>query len=103
MITRRKPLKRSMKPIRRDARSAEDKALDAKWKRYVMERDGYRCQLAGVDGYCWGPIDPHHIRGKATRALRHDLANGQTLCRRHHTWAHDHPKAYREIMERRGL
>lgn len=100
MITRRKPLKLSTKPILRDARSAEDKALDAKWRRYVMERDGYRCQLPGLDGYCWGPLDAHHIKGRTIRAFRFDISLGLTCCRKHHEWVHNHPKESKPIIEK---
>lgn len=100
-LKRYTPLKRLTKPIRRDARSAEDRARDSRWRRDVMERDGYRCQCADFPGLCWGVLDPHHIHGKATKELRWGVENGQTLCRRHHRWAHDNPNAYREIMKQR--
>jgi hypothetical protein len=36
-----------------------------------------------------------HIEPKGRRPdLRHDPANGVTLCRRHHEFFHDHPKQF---------
>lgn len=44
----------------------------------VFERDHYICQDCGVRG---GRLQAHHVKAfKAFPELRHDLANGLTLC-----------------------
>lgn len=105
-IKRYTSLRRSRKPIRRDARTAEERRRDREWRADVLREGGYRCRFAmyfvilqrNEVGPCFGPLDPHHIKGKATKALRWDVSNGVPLCRAHHDWAHAHPKEAREMF-----
>jgi hypothetical protein len=56
------------------------------WPEQVKRRDGYRCRVPG----CTTPHDrlqAHHIRRLADGGTS-TLANGVTLCHRHHQQAH---------------
>lgn len=105
MIPRRKPLRRykplarSRKPIRRDARTEEEKRKDREWRAAVLERDGLKCILCCKGLATIWPLDAHHIHGKATKALRWDVSNGVALCRAHHDWVHAHPKEGKELLQ----
>jgi hypothetical protein len=65
----------------RTRNSAKNRA----WRIAVKVRDGYRCQRCGSsDG-----LHAHHVRGwHQYTALRFDLGNGITLCRRCHGTEH---------------
>jgi 5-methylcytosine-specific restriction endonuclease McrA len=59
-------------------RDKHGSAADRDWRNAVFARDGYTCQACGQKG---GRLQAHHIQPfKARPDLRHDLANGQTLC-----------------------
>lgn len=48
------------------------------WRTTVFERDAYTCQMCGERG---GMLNAHHIKPwKDYPTLRHDIANGITLC-----------------------
>jgi len=51
------------------------------WRKKVYKRDGYKCRLCHDTGY----LEAHHIRPKAKYpSLTYVVANGITLCKRHH-------------------
>lgn len=57
------------------------------WRVAVFRRDNYTCQVCGVRG---GRLNAHHIKPWATvPALRHDVANGITLCEPCHRGVHN--------------
>ena len=63
------------------------------WRKAVLERDSYICQLCGRAG---GQMDADHIKRFADYPeLRLELSNGQTLCRNCHL--------IKTAGERRGL
>ena len=102
MITRRHyikryaPLRRSRKPIRRDARTAEERRRDKAWRDEVMADGLYVCAMrACVSVRCWGRLDCHHVHGRQTKANRYGA--GVPLCCAHHAWAHAHPRQAREM------
>lgn len=65
-------------------------SADRRWANDVKRRDG-KCQYAG----CKSPLEAvqaHHIASRKQRPdLRHELANGVTLCINHHHWVHANP------------
>ncbi len=89
---------------RSDKRVKEDAAF-AKVRRFVMARDR-GCQFPhtaerlagwGIDR-CAGPLDPHHVVPVARDStLRLDLNNLAVLCRKAHSWVHDHPAEATEL------
>ena len=59
-------------------RDKHGSAFDRDWRMAVFQRDNFTCQHCGARG---GRLNAHHIKPfKAHPELRHDLANGQTLC-----------------------
>jgi hypothetical protein len=68
---------------------------DARWKRAVLELDGWTCQAPDCDANTC--LDAAHIRPRTQPATRHDPANGVTLCRGHHQYYHDHPKEFQRF------
>jgi 5-methylcytosine-specific restriction endonuclease McrA len=53
-------------------------AADRDWREQVFKRDEYICQHCGTTG---GKLQAHHIKSyKGHPELRHDVANGLTLC-----------------------
>jgi len=58
---------------------------DSRWRKDVKERDNYMCQVCE----CRDNLHVHHIKPKSSfPGLRHDLANGITLCRSCHLEEH---------------
>ena len=59
-----------------------------KWRKAVLERDNYTCQICGASG----PdveLHAHHIQPfKEYKELRFDVDNGETLCRDCHISIH---------------
>lgn len=52
------------------------------WKRLVLQRDNFTCQICNVEG---GYLHVDHIKPFSTHPeLRHDVNNGRTLCRACH-------------------
>ena len=58
---------------------------DKEWAIAVRERDGNRCVI------CERTVKPnaHHIIPRANHLLRHKLANGITLCPKHHKFSYE--------------
>ena len=110
---KRSPMKRSRKPIQRRTRLAARSArpgpagrrlLDRAWRLAVLERDGNRCQLIGVNGHtCSGNwLDAHHVKSKAAfPELRHVVKNGIAVCRKAHCWIHDNPTGFAKLFPER--
>lgn len=56
------------------------------WRKAVYERDNYTCKICGIRG---GKLHAHHLNSfTAFPDLRYDLANGVTLCVKHHMEFH---------------
>lgn len=56
------------------------------WRKAVFERDNYTCCCCGELG---GHLHAHHIVPfSVDKLLRHDINNGQTLCRECHKMVH---------------
>jgi len=74
-IKDRTQLKKSNRP-RTDSASSY-------WRLEVYKRDNYKCRLLSDE--CCGRIEAHHIfNWKNYQELRYLLANGITLCHKHH-------------------
>jgi hypothetical protein len=55
------------------------------WRSEVFNRDSYQCQGCGTKK----TIQAHHIKSwKSNKALRYEVSNGITLCRKCHLKAH---------------
>jgi hypothetical protein len=64
---------------------------DQKWARAIMERDSWMCQNCGTTKH----LDAAHIISKHVNpALRHELSNGVTLCRKCHQFYHCFPSEF---------
>ena len=74
-----KPLNSYANAIRRNIQYKE-------WRKAVYERDDYTCKVCGTRG---GKLHAHHLNSfTAFPDLRYDLANGVTLCVKHHMEFH---------------
>ena len=119
MIKRRKPIKRSTKPIRRtpircarnrhrltrstiryNPRDRYLRAADGLWGLLVHALGKHRCAV-GIG--CEGPLEAHHLVTKGVTHHRHDPANGILLCRAHHQGSvlspHGAPRAWLHWLE----
>jgi hypothetical protein len=89
-LARRTPLKRftRLKPVsdkRKAQRGDYEQARAVVWRRDVC------CQgpARGLDGECWGLLDPHHIKSQRMYPeLRCDPDVMVLLCRLHHDSVH---------------
>ena len=61
-----------------------DKKLDDAWSKLVKIRDGYKCQVCGLES----TLNSHHIFTRSRKSTRWDVDNGITLCVSHHTFNH---------------
>ena len=72
--------KLAKKQIRNDSAYKE-------WRKAVRDRDGWKCQMG--DETCCGKVVAHHILSWSSHpALRYDITNGITLCKKHHPTRH---------------
>ena len=80
-IKKIKKIKKVKKKVR--SKKAEYRELDNIWKTKVKQRDNYMCQICNkkVEGK---NCHAHHILPRQFSKLRWDVANGITLCYRHH-------------------
>jgi hypothetical protein len=61
-----------------------------RWRRAVFERDNYTCQRCGDNQ--GGNLTAHHVKeAELYPELRHDIANGVTLCEQCHATVHGNP------------
>lgn len=84
------------------------KQLRARRRRTLKERDrawqqtlvasGGRCM---VGRNCLGDLCAHHVVGRRHQASRHDPANGEVLCFKHHAEFHQYGE--KRFRERYGL
>ena len=42
---------------------------------------------------CWGPLDPHEPQSRGRGGSIVDPTNIEFVCRAHHSWIDDHPRA----------
>ncbi len=70
---------------------------DTRWKLAVLEMDDWTCQFPECRAN--SNLDAAHIIPRTHGAMRHDPANGITLCRRHHEYFHSHPKKFQEFIQ----
>lgn len=83
---------------KRGARTSTAAPMAGTIRRWVLERDGYRCR-AEVEGICTGePDHPHHLLQKSVGG-KDEEANLLTVCWRCHDWIHDNIAE----AEKRGL
>lgn len=107
---KRTPLKRSFAPLKRTPLARVSKkrhSLSAARRacvEIVLARDGgcvVRPRVSDIIFYdmgtCWGPLDVHEPGHRSQGADPTDPEQCITLCRGHHSWAHDHPKQAKEI------
>lgn len=63
-------------------RNYDDEAY-SQWRKDVLKRDGKKCQMPGCKSRI--NLQVHHIQKWSTAsALRYDVSNGITLCRKCH-------------------
>ena len=81
---------------------------DSDWKRRVLCRDDYTCQVPNCGAQT--NLDAHHIESRRRNPkLRRLVSNGVTLCRAHHNYFHDFPgewlrfRAILEVNRQRGF
>ena len=81
-------------------RTAQKKAADALWSKYIRLRDRDTCQRCRRPGN-----QPHHIFSRRHLGTRYDPENGVTLCFYcHHVIAHSDYETIREFhVKRMGL
>lgn len=96
---KRTPLKRSERPTRLAARSKKAIAKQPERVRVVAaawERDGGRCRAELVVPFlrCGGVLDVHELVPRSTYPGGElDLDNVICICRIHHEWVGDNPRA----------
>ena len=74
---------------------------DQRWTLAVLEADNWTCRVGDCGANTC--LDAAHIRPKSLRPdLRHDPANGLTLCRSHHRYFHDHPTQWKMFLAAEG-
>lgn len=56
----------------------------------IRRRARNRCEWDPTGTTCDGPIECGHIIRRGASGVRTDLANGRSLCRKHHTWLDQH-------------
>lgn len=72
-----------------------ERRADEAARRYVLERDRFRCVSCGeMDTQ----LDWAHIHGRGMPYIRWDPRNAVTLCRREHRWYTDHPYQWRRFV-----
>jgi 5-methylcytosine-specific restriction endonuclease McrA len=83
----------------RAAKKRERLKLDKAWADAVKRSDEHRCQKCGSER----ALNAAHIFGKkAHPSVRHDMANGITLCWPcHRWWAHQEPIEFAEFVLKR--
>jgi hypothetical protein len=92
MIKRRKPLKRSTKPIRRVSKVRRTRLTKYAEMRLQFLRDNLWCQV----GNCKAPSTQcHHLRGRIGQRLN-DFENVLAVCFLCHKKIHDNPKWARQ-------
>ena len=70
---------------------------DSDWKRRVLCRDDYTCQVPNCGAQT--NLDAHHIQTRRQRPdLRRVLSNGVTLCRGHHNYFHDRKDEWQRFL-----
>ena len=86
------------------SRARTSTAEHRRWRGAVLERDGYRCQACGYQGFPGdGVLEADHIRNIKAGGDS-SLANGMTLCRdchRHKTRAESAAGLARRAARRR--
>ncbi len=97
---RRRKYQQGHKPTKRNYNDPAYK----KWRREVVERDKRKCQYPGCS--CKKSLQAHHILPWAEYpALRFNVQNGITLCRKHHdmVWGRekDFIKIFHDILLRK--
>lgn len=86
---------------RRRTKRSEKARKDAEARAVVMERDHYKCQLAGGMGpTCSKQMQWCHIKSRRYLATRWRPENALALCAAHHRWSHDNPDEFIPWWER---
>lgn len=71
-------------------------SFDADTRDQIMSRDNFECQAPtlgfATDIRCWGRLHAHHVQLRS-QGGPNTVANGLTLCARHHEYAHDGRRA----------
>jgi len=67
------------------------KAGDGAARKFVFERDSYKCRRCGAQ-----PVEWCHVLTRGWRSIRHDPANSFAGCRSCHEWFDSNRKAARE-------
>lgn len=109
-IERKKPLRRSQKPLKRTKLRKESKDTTAKTKKriqallreLVTKRDG-GCVLRKymTTGACSGPLQAEHLISRSNSISFGDERNIICLCQRHHIfWKPQHSRLYWELIEK---
>jgi len=102
----RRPVAKKSRKRKRSAR-AEKAKKDQETRALVMERDRYKCQLAGLgkawnESLGWLPLrcTPQlqwmHIKSRRYLSTRWLPANSLAGCAAHHRWSHDNPDEFIE-------
>jgi hypothetical protein len=78
-LTRKTPLKRAKKPLKRKAKTPRRKLVDrcdAAWSLLVKWRAGWKCEVCGK----LTSLQAHHVRPRTRMRLRFEPRNGCCLC-----------------------
>ena len=85
-----------VKKHRSTSRNFDDPAYK-RWRKEVFQRDGWVCKYPGCG--CKKSIQAHHILTWAEYpALRFNIQNGITLCRKHHDMIKGRESAFVKIF-----
>lgn len=90
---KRTPLKRTAMP-RYTAKTGQRMSKEAKWRKAVKLLRGEDCQITGLSGTEFNPVQCAHVFGKgAFPWLKYEPINGVRVLKSWHDWSHYNPEA----------
>ncbi len=74
-----------------------DDPVYTEWRKKVFKRDNFTCQMPGCKNKKM--LEAHHIEKWSTAsALRFEVSNGITLCRKHHNEVNKKETYYKTLF-----